>query len=208
MSTIKAIIGLGNPGTRYARTRHNIGFMAVDAIAETYEAPTEKSKFDGLLREVSIKRQAVTLFKPQTFMNLSGQPTQKLMQWYKLKPEQLLVVYDDVDLAPGKLKTKIGGGHGGHNGLRSLDECIGANYHRLRLGVGRPPMGEVSDYVLGQFTTEEIAQWQKISPLLCEHLPLMLKGESALFLTRIAAALQPPKPPKPPRPTLTPLPVS
>lgn len=131
-------VGLGNPGQQYLMTRHNIGFMAIDAIAHSYDFPSLKKKFQGEYSERKISDTSVGLLKPQTYMNLSGTSVQSAMAFYKLKPEQIIVIHDDLDLVPGQIKVKLGGGAGGHNGLKSIDQSIGNNYWRLRLGIGHP----------------------------------------------------------------------
>ena len=131
-------VGLGNPGQQYLMTRHNIGFMAIDAIGCSYDFPSFKKKFQGEYSEHKINDTAVGLLKPQTFMNLSGASVQSAMAFYKLKSEQVIVIHDDLDLVPGQIKVKLGGGAGGHNGLKSIDQSIGNNYWRLRLGIGHP----------------------------------------------------------------------
>lgn len=158
------IVGLGNPGRQYIHTRHNIGFMAVDALKSLWNIQSETKKFSGLISEASFQNRKIFLLKPQTFMNLSGLSVRECLSFYKIPPEQMIVIHDDIDLEPGKMKTKIGGGDGGHNGLKSIDSQIGKNYHRLRLGVGHPGHKDlVSDYVLGAFSKAD-EEW--ITPLL------------------------------------------
>jgi len=149
-------VGLGNPGQQYLMTRHNIGFMVIDAVARSYNFPSFSKKFKSEYSEHKINNMPVGLLKPQTFMNLSGQAVQQIMAFYKLKPEQLIVIHDDLDLIPGQVKVKFGGGAGGHNGLKSIDQCIGNAYWRLRLGIGHP--GErhlVTPYVLSAFPSAD-----------------------------------------------------
>ncbi len=150
------VVGLGNPGDSYTFTRHNIGFRAVDALADFYQADPPRSKFNGELRIAHLDDQKLFFLKPQTYMNLSGESVQKAAQFYKIKPEQIIVVHDEVDLEPGEIRTKTGGGHAGHNGLRNIDACIGKNYHRIRIGVGHPGhKDDVSDYVLSNFSKQD-----------------------------------------------------
>lgn len=149
-SSIKAIVGLGNPGPRYFETRHNVGFWFVDALAnrcqETFRV---ESRLQGELAPARLGSQRCWLFKPGTFMNLSGQAVVALASYYKLAADELLVVYDDIDLPPGVARFKSGGGHGGHNGLRDIHRHLGNDYQRLRIGVGHPGhKNEVVDYVL------------------------------------------------------------
>ena len=132
------IVGLGNPGAEYAATRHNIGFMTADYLHEKYNFSPFKSKFDGLIAEGKINNEKVLLLKPQTFMNLSGNSVVKAANFYKILPQNVIVIHDDMDLPVGKLKAKIGGGAGGHNGLKSIDAAITPNYNRIRIGVCHP----------------------------------------------------------------------
>lgn len=151
------IVGLGNPGREYENTRHNVGFMAADVISDRYKFLPFKNKFDGLIAEGQIRDEKVYLLKPQTFMNLSGNSVVKAAFFYKILPENILVIHDDIDLSLGQLKAKIGGGNGGHNGLKSIDQQISPNYNRIRIGVGRPEIKgpEVIDYVLGHFSNSD-----------------------------------------------------
>lgn len=153
------VLGLGNPGRRYERTRHNVGFRVVDRLAERQGATVERSQFNALWESVRLGSQPAVLAKPQCFMNLSGQPAAALRGFYKVGTAEIVVVHDDVDLPFGDLRLKKGGGHGGHNGLRDLNEKIGAEYVRVRLGVGRPPAGwDTADWVLAAFSPAEEPQ--------------------------------------------------
>lgn len=151
------VVGLGNPGENYADTRHNIGFMAADEISRRYNFSAFKSKFDALAAEGQIGGEKVLLLKPQTYMNLSGNAVVKAALFYKILPENIIAVHDDIDLALGQMKAKRGGGAGGHNGLKSMDSHITADYNRIRIGVGHPAGRgpEVADYVLGHFSKAE-----------------------------------------------------
>lgn len=148
----KLIVGLGNPGTEYQMNRHNVGFMVVDHVQEEENFPEWTSKFKGLYT----KKDDVILLKPQTFMNLSGQSVQACMTFFKLTPDDLWVVHDDIELPLGEVQTKTGGSAKGHNGLRSIDQCLGQDYHRVRCGIGRPIHGEVAAYVLSNFSKHDI----------------------------------------------------
>lgn len=160
----KLLIGLGNPGKEYAGNRHNVGFMAVDALAATLKASDFKKKFSGMLAETTHKGEKIYLFKPQTFMNRSGIPTSELAQFYKIPIEDVVVFYDELDLQLGKLRIKQGGGSGGHNGIKSLDQHIGANYWRVRIGIDHPGIKDmVSSYVLSDFAKDE---WPIIESLI------------------------------------------
>ena len=151
-SKLKAIVGLGNPGAEYEQTRHNAGFWFVEqlAAAERTSFRTE-SRFQGELARIKLGGEDVLLFKPMTFMNRSGEPTQKLAQFYKLTPQDILIAHDELDLPAGTTRLKAGGGHGGHNGLRSLHQNLGQDYLRLRIGIGHPGHKDmVHNYVLGR----------------------------------------------------------
>lgn len=156
---MQLIVGLGNPGAKYLKNRHNIGFMAVDRIAADHGFGPWISKFQGQISDGQLGREKVILLKPETFMNLSGQSVGEAMRFYKLSPEDVTVIHDEIDLAPGKLRVKQGGGHAGHNGLRSLHQHIGDSYQRVRLGVGHPGRKElVPHYVLQDFAKAD-ADW-------------------------------------------------
>jgi len=187
---MQLIVGLGNPGDEYRHHRHNIGFMALDAIARQHNFPAFKSKFNGLIADGNIDGARVLLFKPQTFMNRSGDAVGAAAKFYKIAPQDITVLYDELDLAPGKVRVKVGGGTGGHNGLRSIDPVIGNNYQRVRLGIGHPGHKEfVTRHVLGNFAKAD-AQW--LEPLLDavgENAGLLLKGDTANFMNRVALAI-------------------
>lgn len=153
------VVGLGNPGEEYARTRHNIGFMAADVIHGRYNFSFFKTKFDGLLAEGNINGEKVLLLKPQTFMNLSGNSVGQVAGFYKIPARNVVVIHDDKDLALGKLKVKIGGSAGGHNGLKNIDSHIGTEYNRIRIGVGNPKEHNMDtvNFVLSRFSAEEMA---------------------------------------------------
>lgn len=188
---MQLLIGLGNPGSEYRNNRHNIGFMAIDAIAARHNFPPFKSKFNGLIADGTIDGERVLLLKPQTFMNKSGDCVGKAVQFYKLPIEAVTVVYDELDLTPGKVRIKTGGGNGGHNGLRSISPAIGENYKRVRLGIGHPGHKElVTRHVLGDFAKAD-SDW--LNPLLdtiANEAALLVKGDDAGFMNKLALALQ------------------
>ena len=156
METI-ILAGLGNPGSKYQWTRHNAGFLFLDRVAGLEGLSLVRKQFGGLTAEWERKGKRLVLLKPQTFMNLSGRSIMPALQFYKLKPEHLIVVHDEIDLPLGTARLKQGGGHGGQNGLRSIMEQLGkGDFLRLRLGIGRPQYGEVTDYVLGNFSPSEM----------------------------------------------------
>ncbi|MBA3019039.1 MAG: aminoacyl-tRNA hydrolase [Proteobacteria bacterium] len=151
------LVGLGNPGDAYVTTRHNAGFMVLNKVAESFSIPVEKKKFDALLGRGLIKDSEVILAKPMAFMNLSGIPVQKILNYFKIPFEDMLVIHDDIDLAFGRLQIKENGGHGGHKGLKSIIETVGSNnFVRLRIGIGRSEdYVDIANYVLDQFNTNE-----------------------------------------------------
>ncbi|MFB2531957.1 aminoacyl-tRNA hydrolase [Paracoccus sp. p4-l81] len=191
-------VGLGNPGAQYAGHRHNIGFMAIDAIADRHAAGPWRVKFQGQLAEARIGAGKIWLLKPQTFMNLSGQSVGEAMRFHKLTPADVVVFHDELDLAPGRLRMKAGGGHAGHNGLRSITQHIGDGFRRVRLGIGHPGHKDrVAGYVLSDFAKAD-QDW--LAPLLDEvaraadHLSA---GDDARFQSAVMQALTPQRPGKP-----------
>lgn len=180
------IVGLGNPGADYALSRHNVGFMAVDVLAEAIKATAWQKKFKGALASGDLNEAPLLLLKPMTFMNLSGESVGEALRYYKLEPEKVIVIHDDIDLVCGQVKVKQGGGNGGHNGLKSIDAHIGKDYWRVRLGVGRPEhKGEVTDFVLGPFAKAD-HEW--LAPLLGSippALPFLFEGNGGHFLQEI-----------------------
>ncbi len=159
---LKAIAGLGNPDDKYVRTLHNAGFWFADAVAQKYGGSFRyEKKFDAEICKTTIRGQDVWLIKPQSYMNLSGQPVRGVLDYYRIKPDDLLVAHDEIDLPPGTVKLKLGGGHGGHNGIRDVIKHCGQNFARLRLGVGPPgEKSKVSGYVLkkGSADTESAVE--------------------------------------------------
>lgn len=151
------IVGLGNPGKEYENTRHNAGFMTVDALVDKYSFSPFRAKFDGVIAEGKIEGEKVYILKPHTYMNLSGNAVVKAANFYKISPQNIIVIHDDMDLPIGKIKAKIGGGAGGHNGLKSIDATITPNYNRIRMGVGhaKDKGAEVINYVLSGFGKED-----------------------------------------------------
>jgi PTH1 family peptidyl-tRNA hydrolase len=186
---MQLLVGLGNPGDQYRNNRHNIGFMAVDAIARRHNFPPFRNKFSGLITEGTIGGEKVLILKPQTFMNLSGNSVVQALNFYKLEPEAVTVLYDEIDLAPGKVRIKRGGGNGGHNGLRSIDPQIGTNYRRIRLGVGHPGHKDrVAGHVLSDFHKSD-AEW--VDPLLdaiADNAELLVKGDDSGLMNKLAIA--------------------
>lgn len=176
------IVGLGNPGTKYDQTRHNIGFEAIDTLARTWQIPlSENRKFQGIFGEgIGVKGQKIRLLKPTTFMNLSGQSIRAVTDWYKLPPESVLVVYDDMDLPIGKLRLRQSGSAGGHNGMKSTIAHLNSqNFPRLRIGIGNPKQkageGEVVSHVLGRFSGPENQVMREVLQLVVDAIELSLK---------------------------------
>src|SRR5215468_4524491 len=191
---MRLVVGLGNPGPRYARNRHNVGFMAVDLIARRHGVRGFRSRFKGELAEGMIGGERRLLLKPQTFMNDSGESVAETARFFKIAPAEIAVIHDEIDLRPGKLRVKRGGGNAGHNGLRSIDALLGPDYWRVRIGVGHPGVRElVQPYVLRDFAVEEVALW--VEPLLAaiaETIPLLIAGAPDAFMSEVARRLSPP----------------
>src|SRR5213082_2089853 len=191
---MRLIVGLGNPGPRYARNRHNIGFMAAEALARHYGFPAFRDRFKGELSEGVIAGARRLLLRPQTFMNDSGDSVLAAMSFYKIAPEEIVVIHDELDLRPGKVRVKRGGGSAGHNGLRSIDAMIGPDYWRVRIGIGHPGIKElVHPYVLQNFPAEEVKLW--VEPLVeavAETVPLLLGGDPPAFMSEVARRFAPP----------------
>lgn len=187
MSDPIAIVGLGNPGVKHAGNRHNIGFMAVEALAEEARASAPQQKFSGLLQTADFNGQKLYFFYPQTFMNRSGIPTSELIRFFKIPVENVIVVYDELDVALGKVKIKQGGGAGGHNGIKSLDQHIGNNYWRVRLGIDHPGMKEmVHSHVLSDFSTEEQKVVDELIQDLAKQLPKLIEKDMPRVLSDLA----------------------
>jgi peptidyl-tRNA hydrolase, PTH1 family len=193
---MRLIVGLGNPGARYARNRHNIGFMALDAIARRYRAPAFRSRFKGELSEGTVAGERRLLLMPQTFMNLSGESVLAAMSFYKIVPGDIVVIHDELDLRPGKVRVKRGGGAAGHNGLRSIDALIGADYWRVRIGIGHPGVKElVHPYVLQNFAADELKEWvEPLVDVVADALPLLLDGAPQAFMSEVARRCPAPEP--------------
>lgn len=183
------IVGLGNPGREYELNRHNIGFMAVDNLGETYGQGNEKAGFKGIVRTASIAGTSALLLKPQTYMNLSGESVGACARFYKIPLENVIVLHDELDLQAGTVKIKQGGGHAGHNGLKSIDQHLGNAYWRVRLGIGHPgDKNRVTGHVLGNFSDDEYAWLNPMMHTLTEHFPLLFKDQSAKFAAQFKPA--------------------
>lgn len=170
------IVGLGNPGSKYAQTRHNIGFMALERLAERYRMSLASEKFDGRFDTSRVAGEMVALIEPQTYMNRSGKSVVAAAGFYDLAPEQIVVIHDDIDLSLGTVKVKEGGGHGGHNGLRDIVAKMGSkDFIRVRLGVGRPEHGDVTNHVLGTFSRDEEAEVAEVIEAACDAVETILR---------------------------------
>ena len=191
---MKLFVGLGNPGQKYARNRHNIGFMAVERIAEDHGFGPWKSKFQGEISEGRLGSEKILLLKPQTFMNRSGQSVGEAMRFYKLESTDVVVFHDELDLAPGKVRVKAGGGHAGHNGLRSIHDHIGAAYDRVRLGIGHPGRKEmVSAYVLSDFAKSESDWLDDVLRGVSDGAPHLARDDGGKFMNAVALRTTPPR---------------
>lgn len=184
---MKLIVGLGNPGQKYERNRHNVGFLAVDRIAEKFGCAPFRRRFQGVVAEGRIGDERVMILKPHTYMNEAGRSVGEAVRFLKIEEEDIIVVYDEIDLAPGKLKAKVGGGNAGHNGLRSISAHIGNGYARVRIGVGHPGHKElVAGYVLHDFAK---ADYEWLDPLLdaiASGAEPLAKGDLARFTAEVA----------------------
>lgn len=194
------VVGLGNPGPEYERHRHNVGFMAVDDVQRRFGFSPWRRRFQGLSAEGTVGGEKILALKPQTFMNLSGQAVGEAMRFYKMIPDQVVVFHDELDLPAGRIRVKRGGGHGGHNGLRSIDDHIGKDYWRVRVGIGHPGSKEkVHGWVLSNFAKSDEAWLEPLLDAMTREFPLVAAGEPEKFASRVALLIQPPKPPKAPK---------
>lgn len=192
---MRLFVGLGNPGDKYAGNRHNIGFMVVDRIAEDNGFAPWRSKFQAKVSEGKLGREKVILLKPETFMNLSGQSVGEAMRFYKIDAADVVVFHDELDLVPGKVRVKTGGGHAGHNGLRSIHQHIGADYDRVRLGIGHPGHKDrVSGYVLADFAKSEQNWLDDVIRGCCDGAAALAAGDGAKLSNAVALRVSPPRP--------------
>ena len=193
------LVGLGNPGAEYAGNRHNIGFMALEAIAKRHGFGNPKRRFQGITAEGKIAGHKVLGLKPLTYMNLSGDAVAAATQFYKIAPKDVIVLYDEIDLAPGKLRVKLGGGAAGHNGIRSIDRAIGPDFWRVRIGVGHPGHKDlVHGHVLHDFAKADREWLEPMLDAIGDEIGAMLEGKPELFMTKVAERTAPPKPAKEP----------
>jgi len=203
---MKLFAGLGNPGAKFARNRHNIGFMAVDAIAADHAAGPWRAKFGGRVCEAMLAGEKVILLKPETFMNHSGRSVAEAARFYRIDTGDIVVFHDELDLAPGKLRVKRGGGHAGHNGLRSIHAHLGAEYARVRLGIGHPGHKDrVTGYVLQDFARADADWLDDLLRGIGEGAPWLAQDKPERFQSAVAQRMVPPRPAaKPPAPEARP----
>ncbi|SMR70679.1 peptidyl-tRNA hydrolase [Aliiroseovarius halocynthiae] len=191
---MKLFVGLGNPGAKYAGNRHNIGFMAVERIADDHGFSPWRGKFQGSVSEGKLGSQKVILLRPETFMNLSGQSVGEAMRFYKLTPDDVVVFHDELDLAPGKCRVKTGGGHAGHNGLRSIHAHIGADYQRVRMGIGHPGnKAAVASFVLRDFAKADQDWLDDVLRGCSDGAADLAAGDSGKFMNAIGRRVNPPR---------------
>lgn len=184
-------VGLGNPGRAYAKNRHNIGFMALEAIARRHGFPKARARFQGLVSEGTIAGERVMLLEPQTYMNESGRAVGEAARFHKIGIEEIVVFHDELDLAPAKCRIKRGGGVAGHNGLRSITAHIGNDYKRVRLGIGHPgDKAMVHSYVLNDFAKSEEPWVKALCDAIADNAALLVKGEDAALLNKLHIALE------------------
>jgi len=192
---MKLFVGLGNPGAKYAHNRHNIGFMALERIADDHGFAPWRAKFQGQLTEGRLGREKIVLLKPGTFMNLSGQSVGEAMRFYKLDSTDVIVFHDELDLAPAKVRLKSGGGHAGHNGLRSIHQHISPHYDRVRLGIGHPGHKDrVAGYVLSDFAKADENWLDDVMRGISDGAPYLADDEGPKFLNAVALRVAPPRP--------------
>ncbi len=187
-------VGLGNPGPKYENNRHNIGFMAVDEIVRRHSFGAWRAKFQGQVAEGFLAGEKVMCLKPTTFMNDSGRAVAEVVNFYKLDPEDVTVLYDDLDLPMGKVRVKQGGGHGGHNGLRSIDTFIGKEFQRIRIGIGHPgDKNRVHGHVLSDFAKAERPLAENVLDAVAANADALAAGRPDQFMNRVSLALNPPE---------------
>lgn len=190
---MKVIVGLGNPGPKYETTRHNVGFLAIDRLVDRWGASGPVQKFQGEYYQCNFAGHSICLVKPQTYMNLSGRCVSGFFSFYHVEPEDLIVIHDDLALSPLSLRFKTGGGTGGHNGLKSIDECLGkdqSHYHRIRVGIGHPSQFEETarmspaDYVLQPFRDDELVKLDSVLNDLAQAAELILRGQIQMAMNQ------------------------
>ena len=193
------LVGLGNPGREHARNRHNVGFMALEAIAVRYEFGRARCRFHGAVREGLLGGKRTLALWPDTYVNRSGQAVGAAAHYYRLEPGSVIVLHDELDLAPGKVRVKRGGGTAGHNGLRDIDSRFASDFRRVRIGIGHPGhRDDVMRYVLNDFAKAEATWLEPVIEAVADAAPLLAVGDDPGFMTKVALIVNPP-PPKPAR---------
>ena len=188
------LVGLGNPGPKYENNRHNVGFMAVDALHDRYGKGPYRSKFGGHLAEAEIGGEKVHLFKPATYMNASGRAVRGVTRFFKIKNRDVTVLYDELDLVSGKISVKRGGGAAGHNGIRSISANIGPEFRRVRIGIGHPgDKDRVTGHVLGNFTKADRGWLNGMLMAIVQAAPVLVEGDDARFMSDVALITNPPR---------------
>ena len=191
------LVGLGNPGKGYAENRHNFGFMAVDEIIRRHSFTPERIRFQGISADAQMAGDKVIALKPSTFMNDSGRSVGEAARFFKIPLENIIVLHDELDLPLGRVRVKTGGGHGGNNGIRSIEAHLGKEFKRIRLGIGHPgDKNLVSSHVLKDFSKPERQQADAIIDSVARHIELIIKGDDAGFMNKVALDTAPPKPKK------------
>ncbi len=186
------LVGLGNPGAKYERNRHNVGFMAADAIVRRHSFSPPRARFQGIVSEGMFDGEKVIVLKPTTYMNESGRAVGEAMRFYKLTPADVVVFYDELDLEPGKVRIKTGGGAAGHNGIRSIASHIGPDFRRVRIGIGHPGAKDrVLGYVLGDFAKADTTWVEPMLDAIADAAPLLAEGKDATFANKVHLALNP-----------------
>ena len=179
-------VGLGNPGEKYKNNRHNVGFMALDCLSAFYKFGRSRTKFLGRTAMGSLEERKLISFKPQTFMNESGRAVREASNFYKIGPERIIVFHDELDLPFGQVRVKKGGGHAGHNGLKSIDENIGIEYYRIRIGISHPgDKDKVTNHVLSDLSKEDVEILQKILTSIAENISYLIEGDEKKFQKNI-----------------------
>tara|TARA_Y100000588_G_scaffold377329_1_gene456324 strand:- start:460 stop:1056 length:597 start_codon:yes stop_codon:yes gene_type:complete len=187
------LAGLGNPGPKHKQQRHNIGFIAAEKIIKRHSLILRRTRHHAYVAEGNIAGEKVVLLKPKTFMNESGRALGSAVRYLKIRPRQVTVLYDELDLAPGKVRVKLGGGHAGHNGIRSISSHIGQDFRRVRIGIGHPGnQKKVHRYVLSDFYKSERDWVNKTVDAIAEALPILIEGDNAGFMTKVAYLAPPP----------------
>lgn len=191
---MKLLVGLGNPGDRYAGHRHNVGFMVLDAVADACGLPAWRRKFQARLTDGTVGGERAFLLEPQTYMNESGRAVAEAARFHRFAPEDIIVLHDELDLAPGKVRVKLGGGVAGHNGLRSIAACIGTkDFRRVRIGIGHPGhKSRVTGHVLGDFSKTDRTWLEPLLDAIVKAMPLLMAGDDPGFMNKVALLTRPP----------------